>query len=153
MIDYSYGQINKRDIRFFNVAKSVSRTSEHPKVHVGCCVVYKNSTILAVGTNIAKTHPLQVKYNIISDRALEVKSNNLHAEINALNIILNHRDVNNIDWSKVSIYVYRESKDKKMKLFSQPCPACMALIEHLNIHTICYIDLLGNYCKIERLDK
>ena len=42
-----------------------------------------------------------------------------------------------IDWSKVKLYIYRETRDGKLAM-SRPCPACMQAIKDLNIKHIAY---------------
>ena len=54
--------MNHKNEKLFNVAKAVSKTSEYPRIKIGCCIVKKNR-ILAIGTNLLKSHPTQKRYN------------------------------------------------------------------------------------------
>ena len=56
--------MNRKDKRYFNLAKAVSYTSDYPRVHIGS-VIIKNKEILAVSANQKKSHPLQQKLNPI----------------------------------------------------------------------------------------
>ena len=48
----------------FKRAKEISCLSDYNRIHIGCVAVYKNH-VLAVGYNTNKTHPLQMKYNLL----------------------------------------------------------------------------------------
>ena len=56
--------MNRKDKRYFNLAKAVSYTSDYPRVHIGS-VIIKNKEIVAVSANQKKSHPLQQKLNPI----------------------------------------------------------------------------------------
>ena len=95
--------------------------------------VYKNK-IISTGYNSDKTHPVQRKYNKLRFNVNEGYSpDRLHAEIHALISIANM----DIDWSKVSIFIYRKMKSREFGM-ARPCPSCMAYIKHLGIRTIVY---------------
>lgn len=135
--------ITKKEKRFFDVAKSVAKTSTYHGTHVGCCVVYKG-LVVSVASNSEKTHPLQMLYNRFREFDPKTAVNKLHAEVHALSVLMSsHRY---IDWSKVSIYVYRELKNGKPAV-SKPCPACSNLIKDLGIPKVYYINEFGQYVK------
>lgn len=135
--------ITNRDIKYMNVAKAVAHTS-NCKFKLGCAVVNKN-TILSVATNSEKTHTRQMKYNAnYKNFDTSLYPNKLHAEVNAINHILNMRY--DINWKDITIYVYREDKKGKPAC-SRPCPACFSLIRDLGIGSVVYIDLDGLFRK------
>lgn len=55
--------ITKNDYRYFDKAKQTASTSDYYKTHIGCVAVYQGS-IIGIGCNCNKTHPIQKKYNI-----------------------------------------------------------------------------------------
>lgn len=125
--------LNKSDYKFFNKAAKVASISDFQKIHMGCVAVY-NGVVVGAGFNTNKTHPMQKYYN----RYRETTGNDhfipkLHAEINCINQIKHQ----NIDFSKVKLYVFRSTKVKKIAL-SHPCPSCMMAIKDLGIKHIYY---------------
>lgn len=128
-------KINRKDKRFFNIAREIAKQSDClNKRRVGCIAVYKNS-IISSACNTEKTHPLQKSYN--QYRHFEVGNDytlpKLHAEIHCLSSILN----SDIRWDKVVLYIYRVCKDREHGL-ARPCSACMNLIKDLGIRHIYY---------------
>ena len=122
--------LTKTDMHYFTKASQVAEISDFAKVNIGCIAVYQG-TIIGVGFNTNKTHPMQKKYNRYRNGEDFVPK--LHAEINCLNSI-RHLDVN---FSKVKLYVYRIRNDRPHGM-SRPCPSCMAAIKDLGIHNIYY---------------
>lgn len=137
--------MNNRQIRFFNIAKEISKLSDFKRAHIGAVVVEKNR-IISTGHNASKTSTTQYKYNWYrshGDEAFKNCIHRVHAEIAALSPIMNKKDIN---WSHVSIYVYRELSDGT-RTCARPCEACSALIKKLGIKTVYYTDWDGNYIK------
>ena len=54
--------ITKTDQKYFQKAYQTALLSDYHKTHVGCVAVYQGS-IISIGCNTVKTHPLQKKYN------------------------------------------------------------------------------------------
>lgn len=134
--------MTKREESLFNIAKEVSTFSDFVGPHIGAVVVC-GKTILSTGYNSNKTRPLQHRYNIyrhFNDYQSSIALG--HAEINALSRLIGKE----IEWERVSIFVYRELKNGE-KACSRPCSACMNLIKDLGIKNIYYTDEHGNYCK------
>lgn len=123
--------MTRKQKSFFEAAEAVSRTSEFPRVHIGCVVTNGNHRIISSGCNSTKSHPLQKKYN--KERFEEDTQHSLHAEVDALLPLLKE----DIDFSKVELYTYRELADGTMAM-SRPCPSCMKLIKDLGIRNIYY---------------
>lgn len=122
-------ELAKRHRVYFNVAKNVAELSDFKRVHIGCCVVYRHR-IISSASNSTKTHPLQRKLN--KYRFDEDIYHPLHAETRALLPLINRKD---IDFSDVSLYLYREDKNGNIAP-SHPCPSCEALIKKLGIKNI-----------------
>lgn len=124
--------MNKKDEAYFNVAKAVSKTSDFPRYHIGCAVVYKHQ-LISSGCNCTVTHPKQRELNrerFNKDTVHHWK----HAELSALLPIMNRKD---IEWNKIKLYIYRESKDGT-KALAKPCYGCQKLIKELGIKKIFY---------------
>ena len=125
--------IRKSDYRYFSKARQAAKVSDFHKTHVGAVAVYQG-TIIGVGCNLSKTHPLQKYYNKFRETTGNDHFNpTLHAEISCINSVRNM----DIDFSKVKLYVYRIRKDQPYGL-SRPCPSCMAAIKDIGIRDIYY---------------
>lgn len=124
--------LTKKDKKFFSKAKEISKKSDYPRVHIGCVVVY-NKKIVASATNCKKTHPVQKEYNKFREFDDESCSHFVHAEIKALQQLVNTP----YSISDVSVYVYRELHNKKNGM-ARPCPACMNFIMDKGIKNIFY---------------
>ena len=134
--------------KFFNLAKTASKFSDYKKknIHIGAVLVYKNK-IIANGWNSKKTNPIQYQYNKYreqlggnrlydADKTLPC----IHAEMKCL---IDTKDLN-IDWSKVSIFVYRESNNKTR--ICKPCPSCAKALKDRGIINTYYTTEKGyNY--------
>lgn len=104
--------------RFFDIARAVSKHSDHHTHKLGAVVVDK-SRVISVGFNKLKTSPRSPH-----------GWNQIHAEMSA--IFKSRSDLTNC-----SIYVYRETKDGSIAE-SKPCPACMEVIRAAGIKKIYY---------------
>ena len=122
--------LTKSDMNYFKKASKIAEVSDFDKINIGCIAVYQG-TIIGVGFNTNKTHPIQKKYN--KYRNGEDFIPKLHAEINCLNSI-RHLDIN---FTKVKLYIYRKRKTAKYGM-CRPCPSCMAAIKDLGIKNIYY---------------
>ena len=125
------------DAHLFKVAREWSMKASYTgggKPRLGCIVVYKNA-ILAGGYNSDKTHPAQEQFNRyrFKDIGNNYLPSKLHAELNALNKI----KFLDIDFSRVHIYIYRETRDGHVAN-ARPCKACMAALRAKGIVNIHY---------------
>jgi deoxycytidylate deaminase len=120
--------------RYFRIAKQVSVFSDYPHPKMGAVIVYKNR-IISTGFNSCKENPLQMKYNYFRDMVDNKDSwkNKIHAEIMALSKI-KEKD---IDFKKVSIFVYRQYKNGDLAL-AKPCKACEQALKDFGIRDIYY---------------
>lgn len=124
-------QLSKSHRAYFKAAKAIAQLSDFPRVKIGCCAVYKHK-IISSGCNSMKTNPTQKRLNAYRFDADTPAT--LHAELSCLLSLINRKD---IDFSDVSLYVYREYKSGHTAL-SKPCPSCMALIRELGIRKLFY---------------
>lgn len=123
-------------MRFFKEAKKESFLSDYDGQHLGAVAVYGDKIILAKAHNSNKTNTTQYFYNRYR---IEQKSNIMskpprsHAECNL------YRKIRflDIDFSRVSVYIYRELKNGELGM-ARCCPACMAALKSLGVKKICY---------------
>lgn len=122
--------------KYFAFAKGISKFSDFyidkTSKHIGCIIVYKNK-VISVGWNTSKEHPLQKEYNKQRNFNVDSCKNSLHAEIYAL---IRCNDID-IDWSKASIFIYRELANGQ-KAMARPCEACTKAIKDRGIKTVFY---------------
>lgn len=138
--------LRKSDYRFFEKAKKVASVSDFYKTHMGCVAVYQRQ-VIGSGCNCCKTHPSQQYYNQYREKSDSLLAK-LHAEMSCLNSIKNQ----NINFSKVKLYIYRIRKSQPFGL-ARPCPSCMAAIRDLGIKEIYYTTNDGySYEKLEKYD-
>lgn len=124
--------------RYLQFAKNLAEMSDVDRQQLGCVVTYKK-TIIGVGFNCQKTHPIQKEFNQFRYKT-DRTPHSLHAEMHAL-IPIRHLD---IDWSKVKLYIYRLCRcDTNKGLYARPCPSCMAYIKRLGIKNIYYSSFDG----------
>lgn len=122
--------------RYFEIADSVSRLSDHPRARLGCVVVNKGQVISSGHNSNTKTHPLQKK---LDKKRFDVESTGkVHAETSALLPLIN----NHTDLLKAEIYVSRKLKNGTIAM-SRPCPSCMALIKSCGIKAVHYTTVDG----------
>jgi deoxycytidylate deaminase len=105
-------------VKFFDLAKKVSKFSNHNKFKLGCVIV-KGSKIVSVGVNNVKTHPRSTHPH-----------HSLHSEMAA--ILLAKQDLCGCE-----IYVYREIKNGTPAL-ARPCIYCWPFIAEAGIKKIHY---------------
>lgn len=132
--------MTRKQKSFFEAAEAISKSSDYPRVHIGCVVTDKNHRIISSGCNSNKTHPIQKKYN--RERFDVDSCHSLHAEITALLPLMKE----NIDFSRVEIYTHRRLINGKLGI-SRPCPSCMRLIKELGIKKIYYTTENGYACE------
>ena len=131
-------ELSKSHRAYFKAAKAISELSDFPRVKIGCCAVYKHK-IISSGCNSTKTNPTQKRLNI--HRFSADTPATIHAELSCLLPLINRKD---IDFSNISLYIYREFKSGELAL-SKPCASCEALIRSLGIRNIYYT---GNHSYI-----
>lgn len=133
------------------IARQIAKTSSFKRhtrgaLQLGCVVVYKHH-IISSGVNSDKTHPLQKEYNKL--RFVEdTNPHSLHAEIAAL---IPLQDLN-IDWSKVSLFIYRIKKNESKHGLARPCASCLNFIKDLGIQNIYYTTDTGYIHEILDID-
>lgn len=124
--------LRKIDYSFFKVAREVSFLSTYHGARIGAVVV-DGRHIISSGANGEKTNPTQARYN-----SYRFKDSNtlpkVHAEVAALNPLIGRKE---IDFTRLSIYVYRELKTGERAL-ARPCKSCMALCKDLGIRKVFY---------------
>ncbi len=127
-------KLTKSHRAYFKAAKAIAELSDFPKVKIGCCAVYKHK-IISSGCNSTKTNPTQKRLNAYRFDADTPAT--IHAELSCLLPLINRKD---IDFSNMSLYIYREYKNNELAL-ARPCASCMKLITELGIRHIYYTNL------------
>jgi deoxycytidylate deaminase len=128
--------ITKRDMRYFEVAKAVAKTSEYKRVHIGCIIV-SHKNIIAVGVNQIKSSPIQAKYNK-KYRGFYTKHNYIHAELHAI-LSCGDKEING-----ANMYIYRQLNTGELGC-CKPCPGCERLIKEYSIKYVYFINKSGEY--------
>lgn len=123
--------MNVKDKRYFEIADSVSRLSNHPKAKLGCIVVNRKQIVSSGYNSDTRTHPMQKTYN--QYRFNGDYPAKIHAETACLLPLIN----SHVDLSKATLYISRKHKDGSLAV-SRPCKSCMALIKSCGIKTIHY---------------
>lgn len=123
--------ITKSHRAYFKAAKSMSELSDFKQQHIGAVAVYGHK-IISSGYNSCKTNPAQKRLNI--HRFSADTPATLHAELSCLLPLINRKD---IDFSNVSLYIYREHKNGNLAI-AKPCASCMALLRSLGVRHIYY---------------
>lgn len=133
--------MNKRYFKFARIA-AMQATYHGPKKFqpaIGAIAVYKKS-IIGAAANSDKTSPLQAQYNIYRFKPSGTLDK-CHAET-ALVQKLRWKFGDSLDWSKVSIYLYREYKNGELAP-SRSCPSCIAMLRELGVKKIYYTTETG----------
>lgn len=123
---------------YLELARECAKTATYSgpsKVKIGCVAVY-HGTILAKGCNSDKTHTTQEKYNYLRfdlDKTAKYCPSKAHAEVSVLSRI-KYLD---IDFSKVTLFIYREFKDGRPAM-ARPCESCAALAAATGIRVLVY---------------
>jgi deoxycytidylate deaminase len=125
--------MTNKNIRYFELAKEVSKLSDFHSHHIGCIITYGHH-IISTAYNTNKSSPLQAKYNKYCGLDENNINHKMHGEIYALSKI---KDLDNIDCNKIDIYIWREHKDG-IRALSRPCNACMSMIKDNGIKNIYY---------------
>ena len=100
-------KLTKSHRAYFKAAKSMSELSDFKRHHIGAVAVCGHK-IVSSGCNSRKTNPTQKRLNIHRFEADTPAT--LHAELSCLLPLINRKDIN---FSDVSLYIYREYKNGK----------------------------------------
>ena len=124
--------MTKRDLLYYEIAKSVSKTSDYHRIKIGAVIVHRRD-IIAVAANEPKSHPKQYELNKLQymDKNFDHCQHYLHAEMKC---ILRCKDT---DLSRARIYIYREDMQGNLAI-CRPCIACMTMIRNVGIREIFY---------------
>ena len=132
--------MNKRDYRYFEMARQEALHSDFARFRMGCVIVYKGR-VIGRGANSDKTDPIQKLYNkerSFNRSGVKPVKHSIQAEIAALKSVP-YPIQEAIDWNKAKIYVFRICPGKKLKQgMSRCCPACMKALRDRGISKIYY---------------
>lgn len=128
-------EFSKTDTKNFNKAQQASTYASFSKHHLGAVIFYKNK-VLSVGWNTNKELLLQRRYNVLRNFDVNKYPNYGHAEMSAIHKLINTYDMDKIDKSKLSIYIWRGKNGNRM--LAKPCVACQAALKDFGIKNIYY---------------
>lgn len=130
--------MNKKDYRFFELARQEALHSDFARFHLGCIIVYKGR-IIGRGSNSDKSDPLQKHYNKerkFNKNGKQPIKHSVHAEIAALKSIP-YPIRESIDWNKVKVYIFRICNGKKLGFgLARPCKGCMKALRDKGVRHI-----------------
>lgn len=130
----------KRQERYFEMAKNISNLSDCKQHKLGCVFIYKGK-VIAAQYNTTKTSPVQKQYNKLRNFEYDTPNNGaIHAEFGCL---LHTKDME-IDWNKVSVFIYRNHRNG-IRARSFCCEACRQAIIDRGIRRI-YFTGENSYC-------
>lgn len=131
-----------RHLRFFSHARSMAEMSDYTRCPIGCIAVYKNR-IIGCGFNSHRTHPLQQQYN--QYREFGNNAGNALAKIHAeISVVSQIQHMENIDFSKVELYIYRKCRSREHGL-ARPCSGCLKAITEIGIKKVFYTSDCDGY--------
>ena len=128
--------------RLEDIAESLIDWSDTMRCRHFSFILHKKR-IIAIGTNIKKTHPLHLKNRKVSVRTGEDFSEQKHT-CSEFNAIIKLKRLTNIDTKKCSLINLRYDRNKKLALAS-PCMSCKSLLTYFQFKTVIYTDNDGLY--------
>ena len=135
--------------KYFELARQACKFSDMKKARLGSVLVYKNK-VVSVGWNIGdKTSPIQKEYNRYRNFNPNDSDviNSLHSEV----LCLHRARFLDIDWSKSSLFTYREKKNGDKGL-ARSCPACYNYAKELGLGNLYYTTEMGKGWEYERIE-
>ena len=112
--------------KIFDVLFETAKSSEFEQHRHASAITYKN-TLLAVGINKAKSHPLQKRFSESDDRI------QLHSEIDTIVQVINNHGADIL--KECSLYNLRLTKGGNIGI-SKPCDSCQRAIEVFGIERV-----------------
>lgn len=131
-----------------NTLAKIAAANPTPAEKFAAAIV-RNNTIISVGMNSMKSHPLQAKY------AKNPHAVFLHAEIDAIKNAL--REINVDEFYKTDLYICRVKKEKPFTKkyisgLAKPCCGCERAIIAFGIKRVIYTTNCNDY-EIVNYDK
>lgn len=116
--------------RFMEIARAMAEMSSYQKYRLGAVITLRGK-VISKGSNIAKTHPQQKRYNAMRFDISSKSNHFLHAEMLALN------RAKGIDLTGAEITVYHKGTRGEQKM-ARPCAACMKAIKDRKLKRVNY---------------
>ena len=128
--------------RLEEVARSLIDWDNPRRCHHSSFILYKNR-IVAIGSNLPKTHPTNLKNRKISKVTGEDYSTQKHicSEFNAINKL---KKLTNIDTKKCTIVNIRYDRNKNLAL-AKPCMSCENLLRYFEFKRVVWTTDEGTY--------
>lgn len=105
--------------------------------------VLNKKRIVAIGTNLQKTHPVHLRNRKVSVRTGEDFSEQKHT-CSEFNAIIKLKRLTNIDTKRCTLVNIRYDRNKNIALAS-PCMSCRSLLSYFQFKTVLFTDNEGQY--------
>jgi deoxycytidylate deaminase len=132
--------LTTRDMQYFDVATALAKVSPHNKAQLGAVIV-KDRVVLSATTNVHKSHPMQMRYNVFRKMQGDNHQHHLHAEMHAIIRTQNKKELRG-----ATIYVSRVCQDREYGM-ARPCKACERALIDYGIKRIYYTTERGYGCE------
>lgn len=137
-IPIAISTLTAKQRKFFSHARHMAEMSDFHRAPVGCIAVIGNK-VVATGFSQQRTHPMQQHYNRYRDFDGQ---KNIIAKLHAEMVVVSQLKNKSIDFSKISIYIYRVCRSRDCGI-SRPCGACMMAIKNIGIKNVFYTTDFG----------
>ncbi|SVE26487.1 uncharacterized protein METZ01_LOCUS479341 [marine metagenome] len=135
--------VNEATSKYFNPTEKIFETLERTAIDskglagrfkLACAIVYRK-TIITIGTNSYKTHPIMSEYGVNEDSIY------LHAEIDAINKAL--KLISKKQLAQCDLYILRVKREQGVESawirgLAKPCSGCMKAIKQYKIRKVYY---------------
>jgi hypothetical protein len=130
--------------RLEKIASSLMRQTREKRCYHFSFAVYKGR-VLAVGSNIQKTHPINLINRKVSQRTGVDFSEYKHicSEFNVVNKIKN---LTNVNFKKCTLVNIRYDRNMRLAL-AKPCMSCQSLLSFFEFKRVVWTNNQGEYCE------
>jgi hypothetical protein len=130
--------------KFEKIARALVKPTNNKRCHHFSFILLKKR-LLTIGSNIQKTHPINLKNRKISARTGEDYSEfkNICSELNAINKL---KKLTNINTKKCTLINIRYDRNMKIAL-AKPCMSCQNLLSVFTFKKVLWTNERGEYCE------
>jgi deoxycytidylate deaminase len=111
--------LTNKQVRYFELAKNLSKKSDHYRHKLGCIIVNHNK-IIGLGFNLLRTHSKSPN-----------RWKTIHSEFHAI------LGVDPADLYGATVYVYREHRNGTLAI-AKPCPTCNKMLQDCSVREVIY---------------
>jgi hypothetical protein len=130
--------------RFERIARDLIAITNNKRCYHFSFILFKRR-VLAIGANIQKTHPVNLKNRKVSIRTGDDYSEFKHicSELNAINKL---KKLTNINTKKCTLINIRYDRNMKIAL-AKPCMSCQSLLSVFTFKRVFWSNDEGGYCE------